>query len=182
MARGDGYNPSTVTNPGAQAAVNKLQSDPEFKTRYLSDDPYIRNFAMDQMSIAQQNASSPSYYVQNQASANAAGGKIKNAYADTLFMERYTPNDPKVRGAAIDEMSALMFQRYGNSPNSDDPVENTPRPIAGHAPTSQPSSMQYTRSAPPATVARNSEAWKIQQLGTAYSNAVKANGGRPIDV
>jgi hypothetical protein len=58
MAIGDGYNPSTITNQAAQAAVDKLKADSEFRARYFSDDTYTRNFAIDQMSIAQQNLAS----------------------------------------------------------------------------------------------------------------------------
>jgi hypothetical protein len=182
MAIGDGYNPSTITNPGAQAAVDKLTSDPDFRSRYFSEDKYVRDFAVTQMEIAQKNAAARSYYVPDQASANTAGDKIKAAFADKLFQERYNSNDPRVRSAAIDEMSKLFFDKYGNMPNSDEAVQNTPRPVAANpspAPAPQPRSPQYIRSG---AVARNSEAWKVREYGTAYLNAVAANGGRPLDV
>jgi hypothetical protein len=178
MARGDSYNVGDITNPGAQVAIEKLKSDPEFKSRYFSDDPTIRNFALDQILIAQQNAAARSYYVPNETSANAAGEKIKNAYADPLFMERYQSNDPRVRGQAVDELSKLFFDKYGNRPNGDEPVQNTPRSNPSPAPASTPQPMQYTRST---TVARNSEAWKYQQGGQAYLSVVKVNGGKPFD-
>jgi hypothetical protein len=146
MAIGDGYNPSTITNPGAQAAVDKLTSDPEFRSRYTSDDRYIRNFAVDQMEITQRNAAARSYYVPDKPSIDAAEARIKEAMSNPLFMERYNSNDPRVRGAAVDELSKLFFDKYGNRPNSDEPVENTPRPVASSERTASPS--QPTRFIP----------------------------------
>jgi hypothetical protein len=132
MATGEGYQPSTITNVDAQAAVEKLTSDPEFRSRYFSEDKPVRDFAVTKMSIAQQNAAARSYYVPDQASSNTAGDKIKNAYANPLFMERYQSNDPRVRGAAVDELSKLFFEKCGNRPNSEEPLENTPRPVAAN--------------------------------------------------
>ena len=117
-----GYNPSTVTDPAAQAGVDKLKSDPEFKSRYFSDDGYIRNAAVDQMEVAQKNAARRSYYVP-QGRINAAEASIKTTMSDPAFMARYQHNDPVIRGLAVEELSKLFFSKYGNRPNSDDPLE-----------------------------------------------------------
>jgi len=53
MSIGDGYNPSTVSDQAAQAEVEKLTSDPEFRARYFSEDKPVRDFAVTQMEIAQ---------------------------------------------------------------------------------------------------------------------------------
>jgi hypothetical protein len=170
MARGDGYNVSDIANPGAQAAVDKLTSDPEFRTRYYSDDPTIRNFAVDQMEIAQHNASARSYFVPNQASSKVADEKIKNAYTNPLFMERYNSNDPRVRGAAVDELSKLFFEKYGNMPNSDEAVQNTPRPVAASpSQTPQPTRLVPLMTGPTraADYANMSSAEVYRNFGTA---------------
>lgn len=138
MSIGEGYNPSTVSDPAAQAAVEQLTSDPDFRSRYLSDDKYVRDFAVTQMEIEQRNAAARSYYVPNKNSYNAAGDKIKAAMSNPLFMERYQSNDPRVRGAAVDELSKLFFDKYGNSPNSDEPVQNSAPPPQAPANPSQP--------------------------------------------
>lgn len=142
--RGDGYNQSDVVDPTASAAVTKMQSDPEFTARYFSDDKYVRDFAVDQLSNAMQNAAARSYHAPSEENAKVAGDKIKAVMGDKLFQERYQSNDPRIRGAAIDGLSKLFFEAHGNRPNSDEPVENA----SPQAPANPNTTPQTTRLIP----------------------------------
>ena len=184
-----GFNPDTVTNPSAQAAVDKLNSDPDFKARYFSDDPTIRNFAVDQMSTAQQNASRRSYYVPEGPSVDAAEKQIKQAMADPAFQARYQSNDPNIRGQAVQELSALFYAKVGNRPNSDDPVENTPAPQANSSPSPAPQytgliqlGPNYNPNGSPGNSPLETEAYRYRMYGTAGLKATADNTNQGMEL
>lgn len=176
-----GLNPSTIADPSAQVAVDKLNSDPDFKSRYFSDDPTIRNFAVDQMSTAQQNASRRSYYVPPANTIDAAEASIKRTMADPAFQARYQSNDPNERGKATAELSKLFFDRFGNAPNNqDDPVENTPAPQANSNPSPAPQyagliplGPNYNPNGSPGNSPLETEAYHYRMYGTAGLKAFR---------